>query len=52
MNNNWIEKYKSFYEYNDLEDYLKQLNKNDKLYATSFDIISKDYIKIQILKLW
>ena len=44
INNNWIEKYKSFYEYNDLKDYLKQLNKDDKLYTTSFDIITKDYI--------
>ena len=44
VNNNWIEKYKSFYEYNDLKDYLKQLNKVDKLYTTSFDIITKDYI--------
>ena len=30
INNNWIEKYKSFYEYNDLVNYLKA-NKNDKV---------------------
>ena len=45
INNNWIEKYKSFFEYDDLKEYLKKLNKNDKLYSTSFDIISDEYIK-------
>ena len=34
-----------------MEDYLKRLNKNDKLYTTSFDIISKDYINTIISNL-
>ena len=44
INNNWIEKYKSFFEYKDLEDYLLQLNKNDKLYKTNSNFISEEYI--------
>ena len=44
INNNWIEKYKSFYEYKDLENYLLQLNKTNKLYPTTFNSIKADYI--------
>ena len=44
INNNWIEKYKSFYEYKDLENYLLQLNKTNKLYPTNFNSIKADYI--------
>ena len=44
INNNWIEKYKSFYEYKDLENYLLQLNKTVKLYPTNFNNIKEDYI--------
>ena len=43
INNNWIEKYKSFYEYNDLVNYLKT-NKNDKVYTINEGILSKEYI--------
>jgi len=49
ISNNLIEKYKSFYEYNDLENYLKYSSKNDKLYKKSLDIISKDYIESIII---
>ena len=43
LNNNLIAKYKSFYEYQDLENYLSQLN--DKLNITNFKNISKDNIE-------
>ena len=44
INNNWIEKYKSFFEYRDLENYLLELNKTVKLYPTNFNSIKEDYI--------
>ena len=44
INNNWIEKYKSFFEYRDLKNYLLELNKTFKLYPTNFNSIKEDYI--------
>ena len=44
INNNWIEKYKSFYEYKELENYLLELNKTVKLYPTNFNSIKEDFI--------
>ena len=43
MNNDWIEKYKSFFEYKDLENYLLQL-KDDRSNLIDNDFISEEYI--------
>ena len=41
----WLEKYKSFFEYNDLENYLLQIGKKDSSYVKDNDYISSEYIE-------
>lgn len=43
INNNWMEKFKSYYEYNDLENYLLQV-KDDQSNLFEKDYISEDFI--------
>jgi hypothetical protein len=50
INNDWIEKYKSFFEYKDLENYLLQL-KDDRSNLIDNDFISEDYIRKLITNL-
>ena len=50
INNDWIEKYKSFFEYKDLENYLLQL-KDDRSNLIDNDFISEYYIRKLITNL-
>ena len=44
INNDWLEEYKSFYYYKELENYLLQFNQDNKISSTNDDFISKEYI--------